>query len=167
MAGLLSHSPARIIGQLLIDNGYGSDGEGVSINGPYPTNVWYIFDNREPDKPDNIIKISDTQGRDNGYCQDGEREENPGIQIMVRSVNKREGYYKAHRIATFLDSVNREMIAVEEDLDNRTGTGTSDLDYLIANIERTSNVIPLGSDVPQGKRQLFVINAICYLRACC
>lgn len=158
MPGLIQHSPARIVCEALIAAGHATDPE-RTVGGQWP-----VYDSREPDRPDAIIKVSDTAGIDFGHTQvDGERQEKQGIQIMVRSANKRDGYYKAQRIAVFIDQLARTLVDIAE-IDS-VGTGT--VNYILHAITRTTNVLHLGSDTPQGKRQLFTINAVCDVRECC
>ncbi len=158
MAGFLQHSPARIIAELLIGGGHGTDPERS------PNGIWPIYTGNAPDRPDEIIKVTLTAGMDDGYTNPNkERQEKPGIQILIRSVTEEEGYYKAQTIAIFLDQVQRTLVNIAELEDVGTGTMT----YILHSIMRTTNVIAIGSDVPAGKRQLFTINAIVTLRECC
>lgn len=155
MPGPMEHSPAYIILQALVDAGYGSNpDDGIGD--------WPIYDNRESDEPDDVIRISDTQGIDHGYLQpDGERQEMEGIQVMVRSADKDDGWKKSRQIAMFLDGINFLRVTLDS-----IGTA-GDKDYVIQCVERTSNIIPLGADVPAGKRSRFVINGLVTLRMCC
>lgn len=158
MAGFLQHSPARIIAELLIGSSHGTDPERT------PSELWPIYTGNAPDRPDNLIKVTLTAGMDDGYTNpNSERQEKPGIQILVRSVNEEKGYYKAQTIAIFLDEVQRTLVHISDIEDVGTGTMT----YILHSIMRTSNVIAIGTDVPAGKRQLFTINAIVTLRECC
>lgn len=159
MPGLLQHSPARIIGQLLVDNGYGTDPENT-VGGEWP-----VYIGGDPDRPDNTIKIIDTQGRDNGYLQTGELEEWHGLQITIRCTDYELGRYKAHQIATFLDAVLNEAVNVDDAAP--TGTGTDVASYKVTSVVRTSGPISLGTDTPGGRRQLFTTNILASLRMCC
>lgn len=153
MPGALQHSPADVIRQLIIDSTLGTNPDLTTLL------AWPVYRGRDPDRPDNLIKVSDTQGRIFGSIQtDGELQEHHGIQVMVRSVDYSTGYVKARAIAVMLDGVNEELVAMTP--------GTA-FDYIVHGVTRTSDVIALGSDVPQGKRQLFVINATTPIRLCC
>lgn len=157
MPGLLEHSPARIVQELLIGAGLATDPE-RSINGAWPAYV-----GREPDRPDELIRVSNTQGRDFGTTQvDGELQEHQGIQILIRSTSEERGYLKAQRIAVFLDAVKRSLVEITQE---EAGTGTSE--YILHAITRSSNVMSLGLDAPVGKRHLFTLNAVCAIRLCC
>ncbi len=157
MPGLLYHSPARIVAELLIHAGYGTDPE-RTIGGNWP-----VYVGKEPDEPDEIIKVSFTQGRDFGDTADNERQEWHGIQVMVRSLNEEEGFYKIQRIALFLDQVHRTLVDIAQI--EEAGTGTTE--YVLNGITRTTNVLPLGSESPQSQRQLFTVNAVAVIRLCC
>lgn len=157
MPGFLYHSPARIIAELLIGAGYGTDPE-RTIGG-----AWPIFVGREPDGPDEIIKVSFTQGKDFGDTADNERQEWYGIQIMVRANTEEEGFYKIQRIALFLDQVHRTLVDITQI--EAVGTGTTE--YILNGITRTSNVLPLGTESLQSQRQLFTVNAVAVIRLCC
>lgn len=156
MAGALEHSPSLVIKHLLIDAGLGTDPM-VSIGA-----AWPVYRGREPDRPDDLLKVMDTVGRDFGYSQpDSERQENHGIQVTVRAADYGTGYRRAREVALFLDTVTKERVDIET-----VGTGSADVAYTIHSVVRTSDIIPLGSDTPGGKRQLFTINALCSIRQC-
>jgi len=146
MAGSLAHSPADILRYSLIALGLGADPTAVS-----PT--WPIYVGAEPNVPDNVITLYDTEGRSDGRMNPtGERAEHHGIQVRVRAINHTTGYAKARAIAVALD----ESIV----LTTVTISGTT---YLIHAVSRTSDVIPLGKDVSTSKRSLFTINALAAL----
>lgn len=158
MPGQLNHSPSRIIKQFFIDEGLGSDPD-TDLGGEWP-----VYRGREPDRPDSLIRVHDTEGTAEGYTQgDSERQERHGVQVLVRSVNDDIGYLKARTLALALDGITRYHLTVDAD-----GTGTADAGarYQITSVTRTSDVIPLGSDTPQGKRLLFTVNALVSVRQC-
>jgi hypothetical protein len=146
-----------VIGKHLIDMGYGTDPEDT-IGGDWP-----IRTARETDRPDDLIRITDTVGRDFGYTQiDGERQEHNGFQVMVRAADYEEGFKKAQAIAVYLDTVAGVAVTLDE-----VGTGTEGVNYVIHSISRTSSVFALGSDTPAGKREMFSFNGTVALRMCC
>lgn len=171
MPGLLLHSPARILMELLVDHGYGVDVDDDE-NG-----AWPVFVSRSPDRPDNVIRVFDTAGVSHGDTQpDGERQEDYGFQIMIRAATHEVGYAKALAISVFLDALAREIVHIPElgtgsgtgtGTGTESGTGSAFYEYLIHAVMRTTNVIAAGSDVPQGKRQVFTINGLVSLRMCC
>jgi len=82
MPGFLPHSPQRIISAYLIEIGLAAN---VDENGIPSRRVGLFMMDREPDRPDKIVKITGTVGRSFGYTQvDSERQEMNGIQIMIR-----------------------------------------------------------------------------------
>lgn len=148
MPGTLTRSPADIVRKLLIDLTLGSNG-GAS---------WPVFTDAEPNSPDECITVRDTQGRDGGRDMvTAERAEHHGVQIRVRAGTHAAGYTKARAIAVALDrDVYQEMVVVA------AGAGGS---YKLHAITRTTDVIPLGKDVPGSKRSLFTLNALVSLRS--
>lgn len=158
MPGNLTHPPSRVVLEALVSEGIGTDGSDE-------TGEWPIYVSRSPDRPDDMLLVSDTQGVDFGDTQvDGERQERNGIQVMIRCADYHRGYAKALEVARFLDRLARLFVTVD---DVGTGTGSVGTQYIIHSAKRTTNVIPLGSDTPQGKRQLFTVNAHLSLRQCC
>lgn len=149
MSGALLHSPADVIRWLIIGLGGGTN--------PDLNLAWPVRATREADLPDNCITVYDTTGRDDGRTMtEGERIEHPGILIRIRSSKPKEGFVKAKAIATLLDeSVRMNSVAIDSS------------HYLIENVSRTGNVIPLGpapKDLPNSERSLFTINAVVKLR---
>ncbi len=167
MAGTLYHSPQRIVHQLLLDLGLASDPQD-----PFLTDdnylPWPAFKGREPDRPDEIVKVSGTVGTDDGDCMDGEHQEHHGIQIMTRSYDDDRGHYKCREIAVALDHVDGVTVVVQDDSSPAlaTGTGGAIATYVVAALKRTSGPIPIGPDTPQGKRLLFTVNFIAAIRLC-
>lgn len=157
MPGPLQHRPSRILGELLVLNGFGTDPEDT------PDSEWPVFCDREPDDPDEIIKVSGTAGTGHGDCQvDSERQEHHGIQVMVRAADDGAAFRKINAVAMFLDRVNRILV----DLDDEVGTATGSTRYQVTAITRTSDPTYIGRDAPQGKRSLYTYNALCSLRMC-
>lgn len=161
--------------QLLLDNGFGVDPEDYSSDLAL-RGLWPIYYSRHPDRPDDVIRITDPVGRSFGYLvSTGDMVEYPGIQIMIRSATYESGYRKANEIAIFLDRAFNQITRIVDPLgvtgtgttDTGTGTDDSTVTYEIHGFNRTTNVFSLGSDVPQGKRELFVINGLLTLRQCC
>ena len=96
MSGALTHSPAEIVRNLLVNMGAGTL--------PAAGGSWPISCDQRLDTPDNAITINDTDGRKDGRSMPtGEVFEHPGIQIEVRSGVRGTGFTKAKAIATLLD----------------------------------------------------------------
>lgn len=149
MPGPLLHSPAHILLKSLVDLGLGYFPSGVD-------NVeWSVFCDNEPDRPDNVITIYNTFGRNNGRTQpDGETQEHHGIQVRVRASTSTLAYPKAREIAVALDQdIYQQMILI--------GTQT----YCIHSVTRLGDVVPLGKDTPTPtKRSIYTINALMMVR---
>jgi len=144
MSGSLSHIPERIVRQLLIDLGLGSD--------PDDEASWPTYYNAAPDSDDTVVIVRGTAGDVLGTLQpSGERCENYGIQITVRGQNTDTPGEKAWTIATTLDGIAKVTVLVYD----RSGTGSSS--YLVHGANRISGPINLGKE-PGTKRHLFTIN---------
>lgn len=167
MPGSLKHSPHRVIQQLVVDLELAVDPEDWMADhdaDAIPNAVWPVYYAREPDRPDDLVRVRGTEGVSSGWTQvDGERQERHGIQIMVRGRDDDLTEHRARHIAIALDRVHRQFVTV---LDPNTGTGSDATVYIVHSFDRTSGVIPLGLDTPEGKRSLFTINGVTAIRQC-
>lgn len=145
MPGSLQHSPAEVIRQLIVDQGWGIDYVDDDTD-------WASFDSAEPNLPDNVITVYDTLGRDNGRDAFGERSEEQGFQVRIRSKTHPAGYVKSQEIAVGLDQIDHEDVTVDS---------TS---YVVWAVMRTGNVLAIGHDAPNSKRRLFTLNGVVSLR---
>lgn len=146
MSGALTHSPADVIQQLLIDL---EQGTAVADAG-----AWPVYASRMPDTPDSCICVRDTGGTKQGRMMvDGEVQEFPGVQVMVRCASPVAGWTKARAVA----------VAIDEEVDLPSVTIGSSV-YLVYNVSRSSGPLALGKDAPNSKRNLFSINALVTLR---
>jgi len=137
----LTHSPAQIIQQMMIDLGVGTDG---SLN-----NAWPIFSTEEPDDPDNCITVYDTTGSDDGRSMvDGKSMQHHGIQVRIRSYDHQTGYVKAREIRSAFEGVLNKQTSIETNL------------YLVECINKIGDVLCLGQDVPASKRRVFTLNVV-------
>jgi len=145
MSGALDHSPADIVAQLLVDLSLGSDPTGSS--------AWPVFVAREPETPDNCITVFGTASKKQGRTMnDGEVQEQHGIQVSVRSGTYPTGFAKARAIAVALDeSVRLNTVSLES------------ATYTVYGVSRTSGPLDLGKE-PTTKRNVFTINATVTLR---
>lgn len=146
MSGSLTHSPAEVVRQLLVDLSLGTL--------PSAGGSWPICATQELDSPDNAMTVYDTSGRLDGRTMtDGEQQEHYGFQVRVRSATHEAGHAKANAIAVALDqSVLLEVVTVETSV------------YLVQAVSRTTNVLPIGKETGLSKRSLFTINAVVSLR---
>lgn len=137
----LDHSPADILRWALIDLGLGLEP---------PTNPWPIYASSEPDVPDNCITVYDTIGIDDGRIMfDGNLQQHQGVQVRIRSKDHAVGWTKA---AVIRSNLAREVYDASIIIDSAS--------YLLHSVNRISNVIALGKEIPTSKRSIFVINAI-------
>jgi hypothetical protein len=79
----------------------------------------------------------------------GEREEYPGFQVRVRSLDHPTGALKANQIADALDTAVR-----------LTNVAISTYTYLVYCVSRTGNVLAGGKESPTSKRKLFFVNGV-------
>lgn len=140
MPGNLKHSPADVVRQLLVDLSHAID--------PSDSGDWQAFTGLEPQDPDDVITVYDTAGisqlRDNPT---GQRDEQHGIQIRVRSGTPDKGWDKIQDIAVALDAdVSFQGVKVGSTF------------YTVVAITRTSTVFSLGRE-ESGQRFLFTVNA--------
>lgn len=171
MSGRLEHSPARIVQEFLILEGYGIDPDDWPQDRDIPNGIWPIFRGRESDRPDELIRVSGTTGRGFGDTQvDSERQEMYGIQIMVRSHDDDYAHLKANNIAVLgIDKINNYNLSLggtEVGSGTGTGTGSGGVYYIIRSAYRTSEAQFEGRDTPQGKRIYYTINCVVTIRQC-
>jgi len=145
MSGSLVHSPAQILQYLLIQLSQGTL--------PSDAGSWPIYTSETPNKPDICITTLDTSGMDAGRTSpDNERQEFHGIQVLIRASDHSSGYTKSRAIAIALDGVARISTTISSSV------------YHIQSIKRTSDVIVVGTDKPEGKRSLFTVNCLATIR---
>lgn len=140
MPGLLTHGEAEIVRKVLVALGVGIEPDNSSTS-------WQIFVDKEPDEPGSVITVYDTTGRTGQRVHPtGDRDEEEGVQIRIRSQAYGAGKLKANTIAIKLDTDVYDQIV--------TIGGTS---YNVHSIRRTSK--PISTKEPNTKRRLFFINA--------
>jgi len=131
-------SPADIVTRVFHSLKLGTD--------PGENGQWPIFVNVEPNEPDDVITVQDTEGAMEGRLQfPGTISEKPGIQIRIRSRNPNPS--KPYQIRDAMDQTIR----------NNT-VKVSGINYKLVSVSRQSNVISIGRDGNNGLF-LFVINA--------
>ena len=97
MSGSLTHSPAQIVAQLLVDLGLGTL--------PSASLTWPVYDVSLPDENDEAMCVHDTQGNIDGRdMNSGTTLEHYGIMIRLRARDHLTGYAKANAVAVALDS---------------------------------------------------------------
>ncbi len=145
MSGSLTHSPADVIRNLIIDLGDGT--------APSDAGAWPVYVGSEPNAPDNLITCYDTAGEIQGHSQiDGEVQEDYGVQIRVRGDDFHGGQAKARAIAVALDAATLKVVRVGD------VAGTGDETYIVMSATRRSGPLSLGKDVTTSKLNVFTIN---------
>jgi len=145
-AGSLSHTPAQVIAQLLVDLACGSS---ASL-----TVGWPVFSTNEPDLPDNVITVYDTEGNQDGrFMITGEVRQHYGLQFRIRGTSHSIAHAKANTLKQILDqTVLRTAVAL--------GGST----YLVQSVSRRSGPISIGKESPTSRRVIFTLNAVVSLR---
>lgn len=139
MSGALSHPPARIVRNLLVDLALATHWD---AGGSWPA----IF-NQLPDAPDDCLAVHDTEGLGQGRrMSDGQLTERYGIQVLVRSADPTSGYAKANVIAVALDGVYDNRVVVSESI------------YNVHSVSR-SPIIRVGPEASAIRRYLHSVNA--------
>ena len=99
----LTHSPADVTAQLLIDNGWAADPNAVDSQFHLPTGAWPVWTDREPDEPDNALFAVDEQAVDEGREMIGGAVlRHYGVRLQVRSQDQPVGWKKVHELMTQL-----------------------------------------------------------------
>lgn len=135
---------ALILSQLLINEGYGSEG---------PSSPWPVFVGFMPEDSDNAVGLYDTAGTFNGRLMTtGEIIIHPGFQIQSRSVDYSSALEKIQSIALFLDTVFEESVTIDANT------------YIIQSVSRQGDILNMGMSDPDRMRQYFSMNALATLR---
>jgi hypothetical protein len=141
----LTHSPARVIRQLLVDINQ-------AINPNNSSTSWQATAHNELDTPDNVITVGNTAGILQGDSQlTGEQYEAYGVQIRLRATDEDIGWAKAKAIVTALEGVNRRGVVVSD---------TPSVTYCVHGVIRSGGILATGYDVPASKRKLLFLNVL-------
>jgi hypothetical protein len=145
MTSALTHSPADVVRWLLINLGLGTD--------PAADGLWPIHATNEPDWPDNMLTLYDTDPSIDGRIQQtGEITEHRGVQVQVRGVDHPTAWAKVEAVrATMDETVNKHLVIVESSA------------YIVYAITRRSGPLALGRESATN-RFLFTINVAVALR---
>lgn len=144
MPGILLHSPAAIVTQFLIVEGYSND---------YSSTTWPTFRHNTPDYPDNMIVVFNTSGIIQGFTQnDGQAQEQQGVQILVRSNLEEIGYTKIKEMVNNLDQIKLKTVTID---------ATS---YQVKSFNRSSDILFLGKDMKNSSRVLHTVNYVFSVR---
>lgn len=150
MANTLLHPPSDIVQRVLVALGLGVN---PGVTAPTESN-WPVWIENEPDQPDNSVTVQEIAGRDDGRDMiSGTTEGTYGFQIRVRGNSRTSARAKADAVAATIAS--RSLCYVDKAANWVTIEGSN---YVLQTFVRIGDPIPVGADVPGGKRQLFTIN---------
>lgn len=148
MSGSLTHSPAKILQQLLIDLGV--------VASVASGNSWPCFHSLEPDSPDQCVTTYDTEGRTGGRVAFGETLEVHGVQIRIRALDVETGNSKINDIVTAMDDdVNRNLVTV-----SGVGPVVVSKTYRVHAISRSGSISRFGLESPTSERTIWTVNFI-------
>ncbi len=140
-------SPAVILAAYMINQAVMSD--------PDDATVWPLYISRMPDivgMENNTGAIYDTLGLKDGRLMIGPVIQHYGIQIKIRSITHNVGWAKAEEISLDLDTILNKEVSIDDE------------DYVINNVKRFGNIIPLGTEEGTKGRLLFTVNFLVTLR---
>ncbi len=141
MSGALTHSPADILSQLMVDLSLGTR--------PSSQSTWPVYISMEPSTPDSVITLQDTESVPQGrHMANGEVQEQFGVQVRVRAATHATAFAKARAIAVSLDT----NVAY-------TGVAIDSSGYTIHNVSRKSGPLAIGKE-PESRRDIFTINVV-------
>jgi len=146
----VTHSPAAIIQQYLIDAGVATLGGAGG--------AWPVFVDAEPNLPDNCITVYDTDEIDYGRVQfNGDILSPKGFQVRIRAVSHAVGWDKA---STIEDQLKQKGGAYDAYHRPVTIDGEN---YVLQAVVGIGHVIRLGKAVPQSRLNLFTINGLAHI----
>ena len=123
MTNDMQHSPADIVSRLLVTLGVASvPGDVLS---------WPAYVSSEPDRPDEVITVYDTQGTMEGTAHE-ELQGHYGIQIRVRARTHSSGWARSNLIRQALQNQYQTRVVID------------DQTYLVQCAARFASVIPMG-----------------------
>lgn len=105
MTGSLSHSPAQIVSQYLRDQSLAAE--------PGISSTWPVYVGTLPDQPDDCVMSSDQAGTHDGRTSpDLQAQLHYGVQLLVRSKDRTDGWVKLTAIAVALDAVHMALVNI-------------------------------------------------------
>lgn len=143
----MTHSPADVLLQLLIDLGTVSD--------PTGTGEWRGYVDKEPERPDEVVTIFNTKAFDNGRLMVGEVQGAYGIQVRVRAKTPTVGWAKAHAIQSVLEStIVRNFVVL--------GAAR----YSVHCVVKIGRVLTIGKESQTSQRSIYTINCGVQITQC-
>jgi hypothetical protein len=138
------HTPASLLYQWLINNELAGDPEITS-------ELWPVYINFQPDKPDNLIVVTDSGGRIDGRGHNSKKSyKHPAVQLLVRARRDKEpeAYEKIFELDEKLDELVRETVVRDEDFA-----------YQIKSVSKTTPITALGRS-QESDRPSFSVNLL-------
>lgn len=150
MSGVLTHTPAQILRQLLVDAGHGTL--------PASSGTWPVSANKENRALDSTITVYDDEQRDRGRVMtDGSRPVLEAYQIRFRAPTPALAWAKANAVCVALDSVYQETVSITDSDGTRRR-------YAVHSINR-GPLIPLHETTPESSHGVFVCNCTSSIKA--
>lgn len=150
----LTHSPAQVTAQVLVDLGLAYDRAAT----PPPARPvdWTVYaDKRPPQQPDRCLWTATAAGQDDGRHQaTGELFQHYGVQVGVRGRTAAEAWRKADAVRTALAERATGVAVTVTDAD-----GSGPADYLVASFNRIGQPLRMGVE-PGSDRFLYAVNAL-------
>lgn len=149
MTGMLYHTPAEIIAQLIEDLGHATQ-QGTGTGSAW--GEWTVFPMHLPDVPEQAILVKDTTGILFGRMQPtGVKGEHYGVQLLARSSQDPGTPYKKLRqiVYSFNTAVKRNSVTLY-DSDNAV-----DRVYRVNGITQRTPVLGVGNE---GRRMFYSVN---------
>ena len=153
----LNHSPADVVGQLLVDLGLGTSAD---VDTDADLGQWPVGVGNELEYPDETLTVYDTAGRtDARFMPDGHLAEHHGIQLRVRGRDQQTAHLKARGVRrSLLTDVYDRTVYLADDV------GTAATAYVVHAVVGAGNVLSLGKNVPNDARSLFTVNFLVVIR---
>lgn len=143
-----SYSPANVLRWLLVALGDLSDPTVVDAD-HLPTGAWPGYHSNEPEYPDNLVVLYDTEGVPSGRnMTDGRPIYHYGFQVRVRAREARTSHDKMRSLRDTLFAVLLRSVTIDS------------VPYLVHVVSGIGQIIPVGQDTPQSKRYAHTLNAL-------
>jgi hypothetical protein len=153
VAGPLSNSVAEIVQYLLVQLGVATLPVGTAAW------IWPIYEGTEPDQPDNVITVYDTDSVMEGRTTvDSEKQSHYGFQVRVRASDKPTAFLEANEIAIALDTRATNVSVTVADPEIGTHV------YSISAVTRQGDPLYIGAERATSKRKIYTVNATVALR---
>jgi hypothetical protein len=135
----MNHDPVQIVAKCLRDERL--------LSLPEDQKMWPGYEGFMPDEPDQAIALYDTSGLSTSRSMvTGARADKPGLQIKVRSLERKKAWQRIEAIRVFLnETVKRTEVVIGSDT------------YMIHSITQAGTVADLGQE-PESRRFAFTLN---------